>query len=293
MHRPLIEHARALVIGAVALIGTAGISSAQPMQPSAGPAMLQPSKVIQDVGIDQNLEAQLPLDLVFRDETGKQVKLGDYFVDNDGKPVVLTLVYYECPMLCGMTLNGMAKSFKPLELEIGKDYDVLTVSFDPTEGPELAKAKKANYVEQYGRSGAEQGWHFLTGDQASIDALCKTVGFKYVYDEATQQYAHASVMMVITPQGKISRYFYGLEYSSRDLRLGLVEAGQNKIGTLADAVLLFCYHYDPEKGAYAKDVMNLLRAGGVLTILSLGTFITVMLIRDRRRKASAAQMQVA
>jgi protein SCO1 len=246
---------------------------------SAQQVQLPPASIYSRVGVDQKLDAQIPLNLVFRDEAGATVPLNTYF--HRDKPVVLALVYYKCPMLCTMTLNGLLKSFKPLKLDIGKDFDVLTVSFDPTETPDLAAAKKATHVKSYNRPGAEDGWHFLTGDQASIDALTQAVGFRYTYDEPSKQFAHASAIMVLTPDGKVSRYFYGLEYSSRDLRLGLIEASQNKIGTLADAVTLLCFHYDPATAKYGLVVMTLVRAGGILTLIILGSYIVMKLRRER------------
>jgi protein SCO1/2 len=242
-----------------------------------------PPTVYQRVGVDQKLDAQLPLDLVFKDETGATVTLDHYF--HHDKPVVLALVYYKCPMLCTMTLNGMVKSFKPLKLDIGKDFDVLTISFDPTETPQLAAAKKATYLKSYNRPGAETGWHFLTGDTTSIEKLTQSVGFRYTYDEPTKQFAHASAIMVLTPQGKISRYFYGLEYSSRDLRLGLVEASQNKIGTVADAITLLCFHYDPTTAKYGLAIMTLLRSAGILTLIIIASYIVTRIRRERREVA--------
>jgi protein SCO1/2 len=255
---------------------------AQPMMPSAGPGApkpLAPDKVLQTVGVDQNLDAQVSPDLKFRDENGKTVYLRDFF---GKKPLLLSLVYYECPGLCTMTLNGIATSLKPLTFTPGKEFDILTISFDPREKPELATAKKNRYLKEYGRPNAAPGWHFLTGDEADIKELCKTVGFRYQYDEATKQYAHAAAIMVLTPQGRISRYFYGLEYSSKDIRLGLVEASEERIGTISDAVTLLCYKYDPASGKYSLAILKVMRLGAVLTILSLGTFMFVMFRRDRR-----------
>jgi protein SCO1/2 len=240
---------------------------------------LPPSSIYSKIGVDQKLNDQVPLDLLFRDESGAAIPLSTYF--HHDRPVVLALVYYKCPMLCTMTLNGMLKSFKPLKLDIGKDFDVLTVSFDPNETPDLAAAKKATHIKSYNRPGADKGWHFLTGEQDSIDKLTRAVGFRYTYDPASKQFAHTSAIMILTPDGKISRYFYGLEYSSRDLRLGLIEASQNKIGTLTDAVVLLCFHYDPASAKYGLVVMNLLRAGGILTLIILGSYIVTKIRRER------------
>jgi len=235
--------------------------------------------VLDEVGIDQKLNEPVPLDLEFRDETGKTVQLRDYFGE---KPVVLSLVYYECPMLCTMVLNGLLRSFRALTFDVGKDFTVVTVSFDPRETPALAAAKKKTYIEGYGRPVAADGWHFLTGDEASIKRLTQAVGFRYVYDEETKQFAHASGIMVLTPQGKLARYFYGIEYAPKDLRLGLVEASAGKVGSPVDQVLLYCYHYDPQTGKYGVVIMNVLRLAGGATVLILGAFMFVMFRRDRR-----------
>lgn len=240
---------------------------------------------VRNVGIDQHLDAQVPLNLPFRDETGQTVKLGEYF---GSKPVVLALVYYDCPMLCTQILNGIAGSLKGINFSIGQEFDVVTVSFNPKEDSGLAAAKKKSYVARYGRQGAEQGWHFLTGDQGPIDALCKAVGFRYQYDPSTGQYAHASGIMILTPQGKISKYFYGIEYAPRDLRLGLVEASSEKIGTPVDQVLLYCFHYDPATGKYGAVVMNIIRLAGVVTILGAVILVLVM----RRRFARHAEVKI-
>jgi protein SCO1 len=235
--------------------------------------------MVQGVGIDQNLNAQIPLELKFKDETGQVVRLGQYFRD---KPVVLALVYYECPGLCDLVLNGLSHAMGEISLNAGSDYQVVTVSFNPKESWQLATAKKANYLEKYQRPGAKEGWHFLTGDEASIKSLTDTVGFHYNYDPISKQYAHASGIMVLTPEGKIARYFFGIEYKPRDFRLGLVEASANKIGTPADRVLLFCYHYDPTTGKYGMAITQVTRALGTATVLLLGGFVFIMLRRERQ-----------
>jgi protein SCO1/2 len=234
---------------------------------------------LRDIGIDQRLNQQIPLDLTFRDETGRVTPLRDYF---GKRPVILSLVYYNCPMLCTLVLNGLLRSMRALPLNAGQDYDVVTVSFDPSETFALAAAKKQSYVERYKRAGADRGWHFLTGDQAAIQQLTHAVGFRYKYDSDTQQFIHASAIMVLTPQGRLASYFYGVEYSTRDLRLALVEASANKIGTPADQVLLFCFHYDPATGKYGFAIMNAVRAAGLLTLLGL-TWLLWSLSRHRRR----------
>jgi len=235
-----------------------------------------------NVRFDQKLGAQIPLGLPFRDESGKAVTLGQYF--KPGHPVVLNLVYYDCPLLCTQALNGTASALQVLKLNIGKDYEVVTVSFDPREKPELAAAKKKAYVLRLNKPGAEQGWHFLTGDQASIQKLTETVGFHYQWDEAAQQYAHATGLMVATPDGRLSHYFYGVEYPPEDLRLGLVEASSGKIGNPVDAVLLYCFHYDPRTGKYGVVITNIIRITGLLTVLIIGIFLIVMFRGEHKRQ---------
>ena len=228
---------------------------------------------LQNVGIEQHLDGQVPADLAFLDDTGRPVKLGDYF---GKKPLILNLVYYNCTMLCGEALSGLASSMKMVKFEIGNEFDVVTVSFNPSETPEIAAAKKQDYLKRYGRPGAASGWHFLTGPAASIDALTKAVGFQYQYDAKLNQYAHATAIMVLTPQGRISRYFYGVEFPPKDLRMGLVEASQGKIGNAVDQVLLYCYHYDPATGKYGAIVNNILRLGAAVTILLLGGLLFIL-----------------
>ncbi|MGD0906640.1 MAG: SCO family protein [Candidatus Acidiferrales bacterium] len=235
--------------------------------------------ILREVDITQNLNTQVPPDLMFRDENGKSVRLGDFF---GRKPIILSLVYFECPALCTEVLNGELRTMDAISLNLGKDFDAVTVSFEPKDTPALAKAKRDVYVGQYGRPGAADHWHFLTGDQAAIDALTRTVGFHYAYDSGSRQYAHAAAIMVLTPDGRIDRYFYGVQYPARDVRLGLVEASQGKIGTMTDHALLYCYQYDPATGKYGLIVMNVVRAGGGLTVLVLGIFMLVMFRRERK-----------
>ena len=268
------------LIAGLMLAALPGIAAAQQMGiPAASLPMM-----VQGVGIDQNLNAQLPLELKFKDENGQVVRLGQYFRD---KPVVLALVYYQCPGLCDLILNGLSHTMEQISLNVGTDYEVVTVSFNPKETWQLANAKKANYIEKYNRSGAKEGWHFLTGDEASIKSLADTVGFHYKYDPVNNQFAHASAIYVITPEGKIARYFYGIEYKPRDFRLGLVEASANKIGTPADQVLLFCYHYDPTTGKYGMAITQVTRALGTATVLLLGGFVFIMLRRERHSHPDA------
>ncbi|MGA2375444.1 MAG: SCO family protein [Candidatus Sulfotelmatobacter sp.] len=236
------------------------------------PANTRPPR-LENVGIEQHLDAQVPPDLTFRDETGKTVKLGDYF---GRKPLILNLVYYNCTMLCGEALAGLASAMRLVKFDVGNEFDVVTVSFDPRETPEIAAARKKDYVRRYGRANAAAGWHFLTGPADSVNALTKAVGFQYQYDAKTNQYAHATAIMVLTPQGRISRYFYGVDFPPKDLRMGLVEASQGKIGNAVDAVLLFCYHYDPETGKYGAMVANILRLAAGATILFIGAFLFVL-----------------
>ncbi len=234
--------------------------------------------MVRGVGIDQNLNGQVPLELLFKDETGQTVRLGQYFRQ---KPVVLTLVYYECPMLCDMVLNGLTHSMEQITLNIGKDFDVVSVSFNPHETWQLAGAKKANYVEKYQRKGAAEGWHFLTGQEDAIKKLADAAGFHYKYDPVTKQFAHAAGIMVLTPEGRIARYFYGIEYKPRDFRLGLVEASRNKIGSPVDAIMLFCYHYDPMTGKYGPIISNVIRVFGSATVIALGMLLFVLIRRER------------
>ncbi len=240
-----------------------------------------PDELLEEASFDQKLNEQVPLDLAFRDESGRSVQLNDYI---GTKPTILVLAYYECPNLCGVLLNDLVENLRALRLDVGKHFEVVTVSIDPRETPELAAAKKQSFVQRYARLGADQGWHFLTGEEASIRRLAQAVGFQYAYDAEQDQYAHPSGLIILTPQGKIGRYFYVLQYSSTDLRLGLVEASANKIGSPVDKVLLRCYRYDPVTGKYEMVVMNVIRMAGVATTLILGMFMAVMFRRERRQK---------
>ena len=290
-HRSVLPSALCLLLTALCLLLSVSTVHAQvqpgpssPLygaRPSSGASSNGLPTALRDVRIEQKLDQQLPLDLAFRDENGQSVRLGQYF---GNKPVVLALVYYDCPMLCTQILNGMVTSFRVLPFEIGKEYEVVTISFDPRETAALATKKKKIYVDylpEKRRAAATQGWHFLTGDPESIKAITDAVGFHYHYDEATKQFAHASAIMVATPHGKLSRYYYGIEYSARDLRLGLIESAANKIGSPVDQLLLYCYHYDPATGKYGAVVMNIVRVGGVLTLIA----IAIMFLLFRRRPA--------
>lgn len=249
-------------------------------RPASGNPATGLPPALQEVRIEQKLDQQLPLDLSFRDETGREVKLGDYF---GHKPVVLAFVYYDCPMLCTQVLNGMVTSFRVLPFQMGKEFDVVTISFDPRETPELAQRKKKVYVDylpEKMRANAANGWHFLTGDQANIEKITEAAGFHYRWDDKTQQFAHASAIMLTTPHGKLSRYYYGIEYPARDLRLGLIESSANKIGSPVDQLLLYCYHYDPATGRYGAVVMNIMRVAGVITLVGILAMLLLLKARN-------------
>lgn len=239
---------------------------------------------LQAVGLDQRLGEQVPLDLAFRDEAGRSVTLSDYF---GGAPVILVPAYHTCRNLCPLVLDGLIKSLRALSLRIGEHFTVITVSIDPRDTPASAASKKAMVVQRLARPGVADGWHFLTGEETSIQRLARSIGLRYGIDAKTDEYPHASGILVLTPRGGISRYFYGIEYSPRDLRLALVEASDNRIGSLVDQVLLRCYRYDPTAGTYAVSIMNVVRLAGVTTILALGAFVAVMIRRERRGQLTA------
>jgi protein SCO1/2 len=269
-------------------VSFAALAIAQPGQP----APAQPSNMrdpdskpaalpaaLQGVGVDQRLDAQVPLDLTFRDEFNRTVTLSQFF---HGKPVLLAPVYYRCPMLCTQILNGAESALKAVSFNPGRDFEVVAVSFDPKDSAETAAGKRKMILQRYGRPDTANGWHFLTGDESNIRALTDAVGFHYRYDPVTQQFAHASALMILTPEGRVSRYFYGVEYAPRDLRLGLVEASANKIGSPVDQVLLFCYHYDPATGKYGAIAMNMVRFAGALFVLIGGGFLLIVFRREGR-----------
>lgn len=272
------------VLGASLLAGV--VAAAQP--PSAfardgsKPASQAAVDDLKNVGIDQRLDQELPLSLEFKDEAGKTVKLGDYF--HSGRPVILNLVYYTCPMLCGEELAGMSSALGVLKFTPGNEYEVVTVSFNPDDTPETATAKKKIYVDRMNERLEKKtdgaGWHFLTGQQEEIKQLADAVGFHYKRDAATGQFIHSAAIMIATPQGKLAQYYYGVEYSPKDLRLGLIEASRNKIGNLVDQVTLYCYHYDPQNGRYGATISNILRLSGAATMLLLGGLLIVMYRRD-------------
>ncbi len=282
---------------AVTLLATLAVAAAV-VRPAAAQGNLTPDaglpvdarpKGLEEVSFEQRLGTQVPGDLSFVDETGATVRLGDYF---GARPVVLALVYYECPMLCTQVLSGLTGGLKGINFDAGREFDVVIVSIDPGEGPGLAAAKKDAYLDRYGRPETAGGWHFLTGTKAEIDRLAGTVGFSYTYDVETDQYAHAAGITVLTPEGRIARYFYGIEFAPRDLRLGIVEAADQKIASPVDSVLLYCFHYDPSTGKYGLVAMNLVRAGGILTVIGMVSMWVIMRRQERRHAfARAAELR--
>jgi protein SCO1/2 len=277
-----------LILTMVALAASSAM--AQPGQPAPPLASrtLQSNRVstelpegLAGVGIQQKLDAQLPLHAKFKDEYGQEVTLGKYF--ESGKPVLLVPVYYRCPMLCTQIMSGLEGALRAVSLNPGQDFEIVAFSFDPKDSPETALAKKELYMKRYRRPDTKNGWHFLTGDEANIKALTAALGYGVKYDPKTDQYAHASGVMVATPHGRLSRYFYGVEYSPRDIRLGLVEASQGRIGNPVDALLLYCFHYDPATGKYGAIAMNMVRFAGAAFTLIGGTFLLIMFRRDFRR----------
>jgi len=269
---------------------TVRVSAQDSALPQAGPMQSASRsdgvpRALRDVGIDQRLNEQVPLDVSFKDEYGNTVQFGQYFRE---RPVILALVYYDCPMLCHQVLNGLEGSLQTLNFNAGKDFDVIALSFDSRETPALAEKTRTKYLTLYNRPGTESGWHFLTGDDASIRRVADAVGFKYAWDEETQQFAHAGGVMLLTPGGKVSRYFYGIEYPPKDMRLGLVEASENRIGSAVDAILLYCYHYNPMTGKYGVVVMNVMKLAGVVTIIGVAALLFIL----RRRDAARSRLKV-
>jgi protein SCO1/2 len=241
-----------------------------------------PSRLPGNVSIAQKLNTQVPLDLQFRDESGKVVRLGEYF--GKGRPVLLNFVYYRCPMLCPMVLEGTTTSLTHLKFDIGEEFDVVTVSIDPRDKVEDAAKLKEKYIRRYGRLDSATGWHFLTAHESAIRKLASSVGFQYAYDSRTDQFAHGAALLVLTPDGRTSRYFYGFEYKPRDLRMAIVEASEGKIGNAVDQLLLLCFHYDPTTGKYSRNAMMFARAGGITTVFALGGFIFVLIRKERTKK---------
>jgi protein SCO1/2 len=267
----------------MAVMACCGLASAQ-IADRAVPAL-------DEVGVEEHLDAKLPLDLEFIDENGDTVRLGDFF---DGeRPVILTLNYYRCPMLCGLMLNGVVDGLEQMDWTPGVEFEMVTISIDPLETPELAKAKKQNYLKRYQRPAAARGWHFLTGKQSNITRLAETVGFGYTYDAESDQYAHAAVIFVNTPDGRVARYLYGIEYPPKSLRLALLEASEGKIGSALDQIILYCYHYDPDSRRYAPVAMNIMRVGGGATALILGVSLGSLWIRELRRRKRTEKRNTA
>jgi protein SCO1/2 len=260
------------------------LTTAYGLQPTASAHAHEDDRplALRDVALEQKLGERVPLDIQFRDETGKQVRLDDYF---GARPVILNLVYFRCQDICPLLLDGLARSLRALSFDAGNQFTVLTVSFDPHDTPALATAKKSDFIKRYARAGAEDGWHFLTGDAPAIRRLTESVGFRYNYDGENERYGHAAGIMLLTPEGRIARYFYGIEFSPRDLRLGLIEASGGKIGAAIDQLLLFCYHYDAATGKYGLLVTNIVRLGGAVTVLALAAYIFLMLRGETRRKS--------
>lgn len=257
----------------LAAVLLAGIPArAEVVDPSAMPGPLK------EVRFDQKLGDQLPLDLVFLDETGRQVRLGDYF---GRRPVVLSFVYYECPMLCTLVLQGIAKSLGVVKFDVGQEYDVVVVSFDPGETPAMAAEAKQKTVERYGRPATAAGWHFLTGSNDAIDALTRSAGFRYVYDEKTDEYAHASGLIVATPEGRIAQYYFGIDYSPKDVQLAVIEASSERIGSVIDHVFLYCFRYDPKLGKYTAVTLRILRLTGAVFLVALALLLGILWWRER------------
>ncbi|MFC1976358.1 SCO family protein [Chloroflexota bacterium] len=254
-----------------------GSSPAQAQEPL-------PQDLIREVGFDQELDAQLPLELPFIDSTGRPVHLGDYF--NKEKPVILSLGYYECPMLCTLVRNGLFESLQALEFTVGEEFEVVIVSIDPDETPEIAENKRRVSMMSYGRSMADEGWNFLLGEEEAIKSLADTIGFKYTYDPNIDEYVHPSGIVIVTPQGRVSKYLYGIDYPALDLRLALVEAAANNIGSPVDQLLLTCYHYDPAEGKYTLFITNIIRMLGIATVVVIGLGLSIFLYRERHQKTT-------
>jgi len=260
------------------LLSATGPASA----PTPGLAADARPAALRDVAFDQRLGQMLPLDAALVDESGRAVRLGDYF---GRRPVILTLAYYGCPMLCTLSLNGLASALKTLSFDAGREFEVVTLSFEHKETPQQAAAAKKTYIERYGRPQAAAGWHFLTGDETAIAAVTGAVGFRYAWDEETRQYAHPTGVVVATPEGRVARYLYGVEYAPKDLRFALVEASTGRVGTPVDQLLLYCYEYDPVRGRYGATILRTVRFLGILTVLGLVTLIAVLRYREGRMPA--------
>jgi protein SCO1/2 len=277
------------MLASTALVSLAGAASAQPSTPLSvpppGKAALEAVPMLKEVGIDQRLDAQVPLDLTFTTHAGADVRLRDLL---STRPAVLALVYYECPMLCTQVLNGLEGSLEALSFTIGREYDLVVISFDPGETPAMAAEKRKTFLHRYGRPGVDAQVHFLTGREEAIRALTGAAGFRYAYDAAIDQYAHPAAITLLTPGGRISRYLYGIEFAPKDLKFGLMEAAESRIGTLTDQWLLFCYHYDPESGRYGLAIMTFVRLAGAATAIGLVAYIVWAVRREKRPRAWAS-----
>ena len=270
----------------MSLMAVTGAEAQNAVRPDGGlPAAERPLEM-QDIEFEQRLNTHVPVDLAFVDEDGQAITLADYF--NRDRPIVLVPVYYECPMLCTQVLNGLVGALGVMSFTVGQEFDVVVFSFDPKETPSLARDKKAAYVDRYARPASAPGWHFLTGSPASIERLVQEIGFRYQYDPSIDQYSHMAGIAVLTPEGYLSKYFFGIEFSPRDLRFALIEASAHRIGTPVDRAVMWCYHYDPSTGKYGVLTMRLVRAGGVLTLTSLAAFWLLMW-RRRERGSGASQ----
>jgi protein SCO1 len=272
-----------LAIVAVLLAAQNALAQGGPPAPSYA------GTIIKQAGIKPQFGKQLPLDATFVNADGETVRLGDCF---NGRPVILHLVYYECPMLCKLSSDGLLSTLSTLSLKPGEDFSIVTISFDPREGPELSAKARDLAVTRYGKERVESGWQFLTGSQESIDAVTEAAGFRYVFDENTKQYAHASGIFVTTPDGTISRYLGGINYTPRDVRFAIVDASEGKVGTVADQVMMLCYMYDPTLGKYGFAIISIIRAAGLLTVGALATAVITMIRRDRRQRVAADSQEV-
>jgi len=286
MTRNLFLSSVSFVLSFVSLSPSAGAQmTSAPAQSGfkreAGAPSSSVPRALREIGFDQRIGESIPLDLVFRDERGASVRLADYF---GRRPVVLVFAYYSCPMLCTLVVSGLPSALDVLSLQPGSDFEIVTVSFNPADTPASAAEKKAGYLERYKKTGAAGAWHFLTGDPPSIERLTKAAGFRYAWDAETKQFAHPSGVIVLTPDGRLARYLFGIEYGPRDLRYAIVEASEGRVGNAADALLLYCYHYDPMTGRYGFVVMRALRLAGGATVLALCAFIVVMVRRERTNR---------
>lgn len=275
--------AASLLIGSTASAQMTGTPTQGYIAAPGVPSSTMP-KPLMEIGFDQHVDEKLPLDATFRDEEGRTVTLGSFY---GARPVVLGFVYYECPMLCTQVLNAITTTVNTLSLNAGTDFDLVLVSFDPRETPAQAAAKKAEYVARYKRPGTENGWHFLTGDEAQIKRVTSAAGYRYAWDEQTQQFAHPTGIIVTTPDGRLARYLFGIEYGPRDLKFALMEASEGRVGSVVDSLLLYCYHYDPMTGRYGIYIMRTLRIAGVATVLLIGMYIVVMVRRERLQQTPA------